>query len=86
MSASLLIPLKRQLARRIAACVVDLNLRQVEAAEMLGLTQPRLNALLKGRVELFSLDALVQIAMRAGLTVRVNATRAYRYGGIANAE
>lgn len=80
MPASSLTPLKRQLALRIAACVGDLNLRQVEAAEMLGLTQPRLNALLKGRVELFSLDALAQIAMRAGLTVRVSATRAYRYG------
>ena len=55
-----------------------LNLRQVEAAKMLQLTQPRLNALLKSRVELFSLDALAQIAMRAGLTVRVSATRRYR--------
>ena len=80
MSVSSLVPLKRQLARRIAACVGDLNLRQVEAAEMLQLTQPRLNALLKGRVDLFSLDALAQIAMRAGLTVRVSATRAYRHG------
>ncbi len=79
MSVTSLTSLKRQLARRIASCVADLNLRQIEAAEMLGLTQPRLNALLKGRVELFSLDALAQIAMRAGLTVRVSATRAYRY-------
>lgn len=78
MPASSLVPLKRQLGRRIAACVRHLNLRQVEAAEMLKLTQPRLNALLKGRVELFSLDALAQIAMRSGLTVRVSATRSYR--------
>ena len=78
MPASSLAPLKRQLARRITTCVGDLNLRQVEAAEMLGLTQPRLNALLKGRVELFSLDALAQIAMRARLTVRIGATRSYR--------
>ena len=80
MPASSLAPLKRQLALRITACVADLNLRQVEAAEMLELTQPRLNALLKGRVELFSLDALVQIAMRVGLTLRVSATRRYRSG------
>ena len=79
MPASSLVPLKRQLARRIAACVRHLNLRQVDAADMLELTQPRLNALLKGRVELFSLDALAQIATRAGLTVRVSATRSYRH-------
>ena len=65
-------------ARRITAYVRHLNLPQVEAAEMLNLTQPRLNALLKGRFELFSLDALAQIAMRAGLAVRVSATRRYR--------
>jgi len=80
MPAPSLAPLKRQLACRIATCVSNLNLRQVEAAEMLQLTQPRLNALLKGRVDLFSLDALAQIAMRAGLTVRVSATRSYRHG------
>ncbi len=78
MPAASLAPLKQQIARRIAASVSRLNLPQVEAAKMLGLTQPRLNALLKGRVELFSLDALAQIAMRTGLTVRVSATRRYR--------
>ncbi len=80
MATASLTPLKRQLARRIAACVGKLNLRQVEAAQMLQVTQPRLNALLRGRVELFSLDALVQIASRAGLTVRISATRRYRSG------
>ncbi len=80
MPASTLVLLKRQLARRIAACVGKLNLRQVKAAGMLELTQPRLNALLKGRVEMFSLDALARVAMRAGLTVRVSATRSYRHG------
>ncbi len=80
MPDSSLVPLKRQLVQRIAACVADLNLRQVDAAEMLDLTQPRLNALLKGRVELFSLDTLAQIAMRAGLMVRISATRQYRSG------
>lgn len=80
MPTASLVPLKRQLARRIAACVQGQNLRQVEAAQMLGLTQPRVNALLQGRVELFSLDALAQIALRAGLTVRISATRSYRRG------
>jgi len=47
------------------------GLTQVEAARRLGITQPRLNALLKGRIEQFSLDALVNIASRAGLNVRL---------------
>lgn len=35
-------------------------------AEALGLTTPRLNALLKGNIGLFSLDALFNIATRPG--------------------
>ena len=44
---------------------------QAAAAKALGLTQPRLNALLRGKIGLFSLDALVNIASRAGLNVRL---------------
>jgi predicted XRE-type DNA-binding protein len=47
------------------------RLTQAQAAKRLGITQPRLNALLKGRIGLFSLDALVNIASRAGLKVRL---------------
>jgi Uncharacterized conserved small protein len=47
------------------------GLTQAETARRLGITQPRLNALLKSRIEQFSLDALVNIANRAGLNVRL---------------
>ena len=39
---------------------------QAATAKTLGLTTPRFNALLKGKINLFSLDALVIIAARAG--------------------
>jgi predicted XRE-type DNA-binding protein len=48
---------------------------QMESAKRLGLTQPRLNDLLRGRIDRFSLDSLVDIATRAGLSVSVRATR-----------
>lgn len=47
------------------------GLTQAAAAKALGITQPRLNALLKGKIGQFSLDALVNIAHRAGLDVRL---------------
>ena len=47
------------------------GLTQAAAAKALGLTQPRLNALLKGKIGLFSLDALVTVASKAGLSVRL---------------
>jgi predicted XRE-type DNA-binding protein len=45
---------------------------QTEAARRLGITQPRLNALLRGRLDLFSLDALVKLAAAAGLDVVIS--------------
>jgi predicted XRE-type DNA-binding protein len=47
------------------------GMTQAVAAKSLGLTQPRLNALLKGKIGLFSLDALVNIASRAGMNVKL---------------
>jgi len=47
------------------------GLTQAQAARKLGVTQPRLNALVKGKIELFSIDGLVNIASRAGLNVRL---------------
>jgi predicted XRE-type DNA-binding protein len=47
------------------------NVTQREAARRLGITQPRLNELLKGRVSKFSLDALMSLADRAGLKPKV---------------
>ncbi len=45
---------------------------QAEAAKILGVTQPRFNQLLKGRIDLFSLDALVNMATHAGMRVGLN--------------
>ena len=39
--------------------------------DMLDVSQPRLNDLLRGRINNFSLDALCLLATRAGLNVRV---------------
>lgn len=47
------------------------KVNQTEAAKRLGLTQPRLNDLMRGRIDKFSLDALINLAGRAGLSVRL---------------
>ena len=49
---------------------------QTEAARRLGLAQPRLNDLMRGRIDKFSLDALVNLAGRAGLVVRLQIRKA----------
>jgi predicted XRE-type DNA-binding protein len=48
---------------------------QAAAAKRLGLTQPRMNDLVRGRINKFSLDALINLAARAGLSIRVEVVR-----------
>jgi predicted XRE-type DNA-binding protein len=63
--------LRAELMMRIDSFCHESGMTQAAAAKALGITQPRLNALLKGKIGLFSLDALVNIASRAGLNVRL---------------
>lgn len=62
---------RAELMRKIAAIVKKNKWTQTEAAKRCGVTQPRMNDLLRGRVSRFSLDALVNIATAIGRRVRV---------------
>ncbi len=44
------------------------GLKRAEAAELLGVTQPRISDLMRGRIDLFSIDTLMD--MLAGLGIR----------------
>ncbi|MHB1756481.1 MAG: helix-turn-helix domain-containing protein [Leptospirillum sp.] len=48
------------------------GLTQLEASKKLGITQPRLNDLLRGKIQKFSIDALVKMLSRIGVHVDVN--------------
>src|SRR6266576_3712387 len=45
---------------------------QARASRRLGITQPRLNDLLRGKINKFSLDTLLALASRAGLKVKLD--------------
>ncbi len=47
------------------------GLNQSQAAKLFGLTQPRVSDLLRGKINLFGLDALVNMATAAGLHVEM---------------
>lgn len=66
--------LRAHLVDRIVDAVAASGLTQAEFAARVGVTQPRLNALLRGRTEQFSLDALVNVATRSGLDVQLTAS------------
>ena len=48
------------------------ELTQVQAAKVLHITQPRVSALLKGKINDFRLDSLVDMAHRLGMHVSIN--------------
>ncbi len=63
--------LRSELMAKIADRVREWNITQKEAANRLGITQPRLNDLLNGRINKFSLDALVNLTGRAHLRLEL---------------
>ncbi len=68
--------LRSTLMQRVEKFVKQSNMTQSEAASVLGVTQPRLNQLLKGKIQLFSLDALVNMLANAGMRVTLTVKKA----------
>jgi predicted XRE-type DNA-binding protein len=48
------------------------GLTQAQAADLLGVTQPRVSDLVRGKIDLFSLDTLFDMATSAGMRVGLN--------------
>ncbi|TSE26905.1 Helix-turn-helix domain protein [Tepidimonas sediminis] len=67
---------RAELMDAIAAHVRRHGWTQAEAARRCGVTQPRMNDLLRGRLSRFSLDALVNLATVAGLRVQIETCEA----------
>ena len=68
--------LRSDLMTRIERHVKASGLKKKDAAERQGVTQPRLNDLLKGKIDKFSLDALVNMLGHAGMRVEVSVKKA----------
>lgn len=66
--------LRAQLMSRI--CDVARGVTQREAAKKFGVSQPRLNDLMRGKIEKFSLDALVNMLAHAGMRVELKVRKA----------
>ncbi|MFZ0338868.1 MAG: XRE family transcriptional regulator [Terracidiphilus sp.] len=49
---------------------------QAEAAKLLGVTQPRISNLMRGKINSFGLDMLVKMAIAAGLQVSMKVKKA----------
>ena len=63
--------LRAELMIRVEKLILSSGWTQREAARILGVTQPRVSDLVRGKSERFSIDSLVEMLGRAGLEVRV---------------
>jgi predicted XRE-type DNA-binding protein len=68
--------LRKELRAKIIARIEQLDLSRSAAEKTLGMTAAQISRL-EGNEDIFSLDRLVDAAMRIGLSVRISATRPY---------
>lgn len=72
---------RSEMLMAVKRTVESWKLTQARSAERLGVTQPRLNDLLRGRVTKFSTDALFDLSAAAGLTPTITID-GVRRGGV----
>ena len=66
--SELMMALKKHIARTETS--------QAQAAKLFGVTQPRVSDLMRGKINLFGIDALVNMAAAAGLHVEIRVRQA----------
>ncbi len=68
--------LRSGLMMALKAHLTSTGLSQLQAAKLFGVTQPRVSDLMRGKINLFGLDALVNMAAAAGLHVEMRVLEA----------
>jgi predicted XRE-type DNA-binding protein len=68
--------LRSTLMMNLKNYIVSAGLSQAEAAKLFNITQPRVSDLMRGKINLFGIDALVNMAAAAGMSVEVSLKKA----------
>lgn len=68
--------LRSALMIALARHIDESGLTQAKAAAQMGVTQPRISDLVRGKIHLFSIEALVDMAASAGLQVKLKLAKA----------
>jgi predicted XRE-type DNA-binding protein len=63
--------LRSVLMRALKSHLTRTGMSQAQAAKLFGVTQPRISDLMRGKINLFGLDALVNMATAAGLHIEM---------------
>ena len=68
--------LRSALMTALKSHITRVEMSQARAAKVFGVTQPRVSDLMRGKINLFGLDALVNMATAAGLHVEMRVLEA----------
>lgn len=66
---------RSSLMMELTTVIQERGMTQAEAAELFGVTQPRVSDLMRGKVNLFSLDTLMDMAATAGMSPVVKVSK-----------
>lgn len=74
---------RSDLMLNLQKAIAERGLKQAEAAELLGVTQPRVSDLMRGRIDLFSIDTLIDMLAKLGIRAKVVLQPYRRRAGVA---
>jgi predicted XRE-type DNA-binding protein len=74
---------RSELMLNLQKTIAARGLKQAETAELLGVTQPRVSDLMRGRIDLFSIDTLIDLLAKLGIRTKVVFQPARRRTGAA---
>ena len=66
--------IRAKIMRALTGYLEEKKLTQSRAAKVMGVSQPRISALVRGKIGLFTIDTLVNMLAAAGLRVEVDIT------------
>ena len=72
---------RSELMMNLTEVIRERGMTQGDAAALFGVTQPRVSDLMRGKINLFSLDTLIDMAATAGMspTVKVSKPKAVKH-------
>ncbi len=74
---------RAELMVKLQRVILARGLKQAEAAKLLGVTQPRVSDLIRGRIDLFSIDTLIDMLARLGVRAKLVLRPSRRRAGVA---
>jgi predicted XRE-type DNA-binding protein len=67
---------RAMLMNEVGRVIRRMGWSQAEAARKMGVTQPRISDLMRGKIDVFSVEALIEMLSLVGLKVNIHVTRA----------